>query len=346
MLKSRRTLLAVATLLLALAAVAWYGGWRPTSPPVIEAPTTVPTVTKTSSAALTVAGKLGDNSYNDLTHAGFLRAAKELGLDYRVVEPADPSEMRVIIQRLAADRTNLVVGIGFTARAPMEEIAQAHPDVRFLLIDDTSDKAAANLRSVYFREHEAGFLAGVVAATFTKTGKVGIVIGMDLPVVRRYVNGYKAGVKHVRPDVQVLSSVVGSFSDPAKGRSAALGIYSAGADVILNGAGQTGNGIFEAARQSKRYAIGVDRDQSEQAPEFVLTSALKHVDDAIYLAVKTASTGTFVPGKSSLGVADGAIALAPLLGNKFSAEQTAAVQNTVEAIRTGELKVEESYEPL
>ncbi len=344
--QSRRNLLGVAALLLALAALAWYAGWRPKSPSVSESPATVPAVAQRLSAGLAVAGKLGDNSYNDLTNAGFLRAAKELGLDYKVVEPADPAEMRTIVQRLAADRTNLVVGIGFTARAPMEEAAQAHPDVRFLLIDDTSDKATPNLRSVYFREHEAGFLAGVVAATFTKTGKVGIVIGLDLPVVRRYVNGYKAGVKHVRPDVQVLSSVVGSFSDPAKGRSAALGIYSAGADVILNGAGQTGNGIFEAARQSKRYAIGVDRDQSDQAPEFVLTSALKHVDEAIYLAVKAASSGTFVPGKSSLGVSERAIALAPLLGSKFSAEQTAAIEKTVDAIRTGELKVAESYEPL
>lgn len=295
------------------------------------------------SVGLAVAGKLGDQSYNDLTHRGFMRAAKELGFATTVVEPAEPTEVRLVVSKLARDGLNLIVGIGFTARQPIAELAPQYPKVNFLLVDDAVDNPPTNVRSVQFREQEAGYLAGVVAGLVTQTGKVGVVAGMDLPVVRRYVNGYKEGVKHVNPSATILVNFAGSFSDPAKGKELSLGLYSAGADVILNGAGQTGNGIFQAAKAVQRYAIGVDLDQSNQAPDNVLTSALKQVDLAIYTAVKDAVGGRFVSGVASLGVSEGVIDLAPLnekLVTPAARQQIAAV---VAAMKRGEIKVVANY---
>jgi basic membrane protein A len=244
---------------------------------------------------------------------------------------------------MAHDGLNLVVGVGFTARQPIAELAPKFPNVHFLLVDDAVERSFPNVRSIQFREQEAGFLAGVVAGLVTKTGKVAVVTGIDLPVVRRYVNGYKEGVKHINPSATVLVSFAGSFSDPAKGKELSLGLYAAGADVILNGAGQTGNGIFEAAKSTHRYAIGVDQDQSAKAPENVLTSALKKVDVAIYTAVKEAVGGRFLPGSASLGVSDGAIDLAPLNEKMVLPDVRRQIEAVLVAMKRGEIKVSANY---
>ena len=298
----------------------------------------------TVSAGLVVAGKLGDRSYNDLTYRGFEQAAQELSLKTTVVEPAEPAEVRLILSRMARDGLNLIVGIGFTARQPIADLAPQHMNTHFLLVDDVIDAPPPNVRSVQFREQEAGFLAGIVAGLVTQTGKVGVVAGMDLPVVRRYVNGYKEGVKHVNPSATVLVNFAGSFSDPAKGKELSLGLYSAGADVILNGAGQTGNGIFDAAKSSQRYAIGVDLDQSHQAPDNVLTSAIKKVDVAIYTAVKDAVSGHFLSGIVSLGVSDGVIDLAPLNAKLVPIPVRQQIETVVAAMKRGEIKVVANYD--
>lgn len=295
------------------------------------------------SAGLAVAGKLGDQSYNDLTYRGFSRAAQELGLTTTVVEPAEPAEVRLILSKFARDGLNLVVGIGFTARQPIIDLAPQYPNTHFLLVDDVIDNPPPNVRSVQFREQEAGFLAGVVAGLVTQTGKVGVVTGIDLPVVRRYVNGYKEGVARVTSHATVMVTFAGSFSDPAKGKELSLGLYSAGVDVILNGAGQTGNGIFEAAKSTQRYAIGVDLDQSSQAPDNVLTSALKRVDVAIYTAVKDALSANFASGVISLGVSDGVIGLAPINEKLVTLPVREKIQAVLDAMKRGEIKVIANY---
>ena len=313
---------------------------------VVNQPTSVSEIPKQRafSVGLAISGKLGDKSYNDLTYNGFMRAAKELGLATTVVEPAESAEVRLILSKLARDGVELIVGIGFTARQPITDLAQKYPNTNFLLVDDVIDPPLPNVRSVHFREQEAGFLAGVVAALMTETGKVGVVAGIDLPVVRRYVNGYKDGVRYINPSGIVLINFAGSFSDPAKGKQLSHGLYSAGADVLLNGAGQTGNGIFAAAKIDKKYAIGVDLDQSNQAPENILTSVLKRVDVAIYTAVKDAINNKFESGTASLGVSDGAIDLAPLNENIVPLTVRKKVNDVIVAIKRGDIKVVANYE--
>ena len=192
----------------------------------------------------------------------------------------------------------MVVAVGFSFATPLEAIAKEFPDTKFVIIDAVVEQP--NVQSVVFKEHEGSFLVGMAAAMASKTGKVGFVGGMDIPLIRNFAHGYQQGVKHVSPDAEVFVNMTGTtpaaWNDPAKGAELAQSQFDRGADVVYAAAGGTGLGVLQAAADSGKLSIGVDSNQNYLHPGSVLTSMLKRVDVAVYNAFKDAMEGDLETG--------------------------------------------------
>lgn len=249
-------------------------------------------------------GGLGDKSFNDAAHRGLMRAKDELGVQVQYIEPGDGSDRESALRQRAAAGDQLVIGVGFIFSDDITKLAKEFPKTKFACIDYTlpqGEKAPPpNLVGLRFREHEGSFLVGAIAGRVSKSKKVGFVGGMKIPLIRKFEVGFEAGVKHVCPDCTVLSAYAGTepkaFADPTKGKELALAQYGRGVDIIYHASGKTGDGVFDAAKQQKKYAIGVDSDQFHVAPCCTLTSMVKKVDVAVFDAIKTVTTGTFASG--------------------------------------------------
>jgi basic membrane protein A and related proteins len=193
----------------------------------------------------------------------------------------------------------------------------------------------ANLAALKFREEEGSFLVGALAALVSKTKKVGFVGGMNFPLIHKFEAGYKAGVKHVCPQCTVISQYAGvtpeAFRNPGRGKELALSQYQQGVDIIYHASGSTGLGVFEAARQTGKLAIGVDADQHDEAPGFILTSMVKGVDVAVHEAVRWAKDGTFKGGYYELGLKENGVGY--VYDDRNRALIPDAVHARVEALR-------------
>lgn len=259
-------------------------------------------------------GGRGDKSFNDGAYLGGERAQRELGAHVRFIEPGDGSDREAGLRLLAAEGMDLVIGVGFIFSDDLTQLAKEYPNTKFAGIDysvgfDSAGKPIlppANLAALKFREEEGSFLVGALAALVSKTRKVGFVGGMNFPLIHKFEAGYRAGVKHVCPRCAIVSQYAGvtpeAFRNPGRGKELALSQYEQGTDVIYHAAGSTGLGVFEAARQSGRLAIGVDADQFQEAPGHILTSMVKGVDVAVYEAVRWVKEGTFKGGVYELGL--------------------------------------------
>ena len=183
-----------------------------------------------------------------------------------------------------AQRADIVVAVGFGFSTPLETISAEFPDKKFVIIDSVVEKP--NVQSVVFKEHEGSFLVGMAAALASKTGKVGFVGGMDIPLIRNFAYGYEQGVKHVNPNGEVIVNYTGTtpaaWNDPARGGELAIGQFGQGADVVYAAAGATGLGVLQAAADEGKLSIGVDSNQNYLHPGSVLTSMLKRVDVAVH----------------------------------------------------------------
>jgi len=257
------------------------------------------------------------------------------------------------LQLLADFGAKLVVGVGFMLENAVEAVAKANPDARFLLIDspllDESGRpyTLPNVRTVTFREHEGSFLVGALAALATKSGRVGFVGGVDIPLIRKFEAGYRAGVRAVRPDVTVLSTFTGKFDDSAAGKRVAADLLGKGADVLFHASGSCGLGVIAAARDAGRLAIGVDSDQSPMAPGAVLTSMIKHVDLVVYQASRDALDGLFRAGDSNIGLAEGGVGYAPVAIPLPDRENAIArVEALRRAVVAGRIRVPATIEEL
>lgn len=256
-------------------------------------------------------GGLGDKSFNDAAYVGLLRAERELGARVRYLEPASPSDKEGALRQFAAEGFDLVIATGYVFSDDVRKIAAEFPEVRFANIDYAPADGVPdppNLAGLRFREQEGSFLVGAVAALESRTGTVGFVGGMDIPLIRKFEAGYRAGVAAVCPRCRVLAAYAGTqaeaFNDPVKGKELALTQYGRGADVIFHASGKTGAGVFNAARERRRWAIGVDADQFHEAPCCVLTSMIKKVDVAVFETARAVAEGRFQGGLSNLGLAD------------------------------------------
>jgi basic membrane protein A len=261
-------------------------------------------------------GGRGDKSFNDGAYLGAERAEKELGAHVRFIEPGEGSDRESGLRLLAAEGMDLVIGVGFIFTDDLTQLAKEYPTTKFAGVDysvatDKDGKVIpppSNLAALKFREEQGSYLVGALAALVGKSKKVGFVGGMDSPLIQKFEAGYEAGVHQVCPDCTVLAQYAGvtpeAFRNPGKGKEIALAQYQQGANVIFHASGSTGLGVFEAARQTNKLAIGVDADQYSEAPGYVLTSMVKGVDNAVYDAIRKVKDGTFTGGIYQYGLAE------------------------------------------
>ena len=261
-------------------------------------------------------GGRGDKSFNDGAYLGAERAEKDLGVEVRFIEPGEGSDRESGLRLLAAEGMDLVVGVGFIFTDDLTQLAKEYPNTKFAGVDYSvaSDPAGkpvpppANLAALKFREEQGSYLVGALAALVGNSKKIGFVGGMDSPLIQKFEAGYKAGVKQVCPDCTVLSQYAGvtpeAFRNPGKGKEIALSQYQQGVNVIFHASGSTGLGVFEAARQTGKLAIGVDADQYSEAPGHVLSSMVKGVDNAVYDAIQKVKDGRFLGGIYQYGLAE------------------------------------------
>lgn len=255
-------------------------------------------------------GGRGDKSFNDSAAKGLDKAVAELGVTKKELEATQgesDSQKEERLRLLAQGGYDPIIAVGFAYAGPLKKVAAEFPKLHFAIIDDNSF-TAANVANLTFAENEGSFLVGAIAAQASKSGTIGYIGGVNVPLLQKFQAGFVAGAKAVNPNVKVLSKYLteppdfSGFSDPAKGKTAAQGQLDAGADVIYAAAGGSGSGAFEAvAAKGKGYwAIGVDSDQYQTAAanvkEFVLTSMLKRVDVAVYTEVKAAVDGSALTG--------------------------------------------------
>ncbi len=256
-------------------------------------------------------GGRGDKSFNDAAYAGLERAQKELGVTFTTLETSEGSDREAQLRQLAAGDAKLVFGVGFLFTDDVKALAREFPDQKFACVDYTvtpNETLPPNLMALKFREEEGSFLVGALAGLLTKTGKVGFVGGMEIPLIRKFQAGFAAGVKAVNPRAQVLVKYAGNtgvaFKDPTKGKELALSEYQAGADIIFHASGSTGLGVFEAARELRKLAIGVDSDQYDEAPGVILTSMVKRVDTAVFDTIRELKAGEWKGGVREFGLGD------------------------------------------
>jgi basic membrane protein A and related proteins len=247
-----------------------------------------------------------DRSFNQSASAGVERFKKETGIAVREFEILNASQREQAMRQFARRGATIIVAVGFTQASAVETVAKEYPDVKFAVIDGLVD--LPNVESINFREQESSYLCGVAAAMASKTGKVGFVGGMDIPLIRKFAVGYKAGVDSVDPKIEVIENMTGTtpaaWTNPSAGAELAKSQFGRGADVVFHAAGATGVGVMQAAADAGLLSIGCDSNQDYLHPGSVLTSAVKRVDVAVYTVFMEVKAGTWKAGTKNLGLAE------------------------------------------
>jgi basic membrane protein A len=266
-------------------------------------------------------GGLGDKSFNDISMAGAQRAYEELGVEFDYVEPTAIAEYEGFQRDFAMSGDYiLIICIAFDQAEALTVVASEYPDQNFALVDMVVDNA--NVASLTFRANEGSFLTGVVAGLTTTTGKVGFVGGMDIPLIRDFYVGYKAGAEWASPNVQVLEPVfVGDWADPTSGKELAVGLWELGADCIFAAAGKSGLGALEACDEKNINGFGVDSCQ-DYLNDNMVASMTKRVDVAVYEMILDALVDKFQGGFYSGGLSDGWVGMCQLPEEKALWEET------------------------
>ena len=284
-----------------------------------------------------------DKSFNQSVYNGMERFKDESGVNYREFEVTNASQREQAIRRFAQRGANPIISVGFAQAAAVDKVAGEFQDARITLIDMVVDKP--NVQSVVFNEHEGSFLVGMLAAMKSETGTVSFVGGMDIPLIRKFECGYAQGAQYVNKDINVIRNMTGStpsaWNDPTKGAELAVSQFDRGSDVVYAAAGGTGVGVYQAAADSGKYAIGVDSNQNYLQPGTMLTSMVKRVDVAAYNSLKAMQDGTWQPGFQALGLAEGGVDWALDEHNEalITAEMKSAVEAAKKAIIAGDIKV-------
>jgi len=248
-------------------------------------------------------GGRGDQSFNDSAAAGLDQAKEEFGMDSQESEAEDGEDESAREERLrtfADQGYNPIIAVGFAYSASMAKVAPEYPDVQFAIIDDEG-AVGDNIANLVFAEEQGSFLVGAAAALKSEAGHIGFIGGVETPLINKFEAGYIAGAQAVNPDIKIESTYLtqppdfSGFGDPAKGKTAAEGMFDAGADVVYHAAGGSGGGVFEAAKAAGAWAIGVDSDQANTADpavaDVIMTSMLKNVNVAVYNYLKALQDG-------------------------------------------------------
>jgi len=257
-------------------------------------------------------GGKDDRSFNAAAWQGVQRAAKDFPIVLRDAEPGDPTSLEPAMRAFAERNYDLIIGIGFAQMPIVEAVAKDYPKLQFAIVDGVLD--LPNVASLIFKEHEGSYLVGMIAARKSKTGVLGFVGGMDIPLIHRFATGYEEGARAVRPDVRVIPNYVGvtesAWNNPGKGKELAEAQIGKGADVIFAAAGNSGLGVFDAVEQRDKFIIGVDSNQNWVKPGHVLTSMVKRIDNAVYQIIQDRVQGKFKGGIHVYGLDNGGIGYA------------------------------------
>lgn len=301
-------------------------------------------------------GGKDDRSFNAAAWQGVNRAAKDFPIILRDVEPGDPTSIEPAMRAFAERGYDLIIGVGFSETPQIEAVAKDYPNLSFAVVDGVSQ--LPNVASLIFKEHEGSYLVGMIAAMTSKTGTIGFVGGMDIPLIHKFETGYEEGARAVNPKIRVVPNYVGvsdaAWNDPVKGKELAQTQIEKGADVIFAAAGNSGLGTFDAVEQygknsqgqAQRFVIGVDSNQNWMKPGFVLTSMVKRVDNAVYQIVQDRVANHPIGGVHVYGLDNDGIGYAV---DQFNQDLISpSTIQTVEAARkkiiSGQIKVTNAME--
>ncbi len=279
-----------------------------------------------------------DKSFNEAAYNGMERWKKETGKQYLEFEVSNESQREQAIRRMAEKGASPIIAMSFSQASAIEKLAKEFPKLQFAIIDDVVK--LPNVQSVVFKEQEGSFLVGMMASMASKTGKVGFVGGMDIPLIRKFQCGYEQGAKFANGKAEVFGNMTGTtgaaWNDPARGGELAKAQFAKGADVVFAAAGGTGMGVYQAAKDGGKLAIGVDSNQNYVQPGTMLTSMLKRVDVAVYNVSKK-----FTPGVSVLGLKEDGVGYAMDANNEklVSADMKKKVDSAKADIISGKIKV-------
>ncbi|PFG64917.1 nucleoside-binding protein [Thioclava sp. ES.031] len=282
-----------------------------------------------------------DKSFNEAAFNGAKRWAEETGGSYKELEMQSEAQREQALRKLAESGANPIVMTGFAFGDTLNTVAPDYPDTKFAIIDMVVDQP--NVESINFKSEQGSYLVGMMAAMASKTGTVGFVGGMDVPLIRQFACGYVQGVKATNPNAKVIQNMTGTtpaaWNDPVKGGEIAKAQISQGADVIYAAAGGTGIGVLQAAADGGILSIGVDSNQNYLHPGQVLTSMLKRVDTAVFDAFSAGPD--LKPGIKIMGLADNGVGVAMDDNNKslVTPEMTAAVEKAKQDIIDGKIEV-------
>ena len=283
-----------------------------------------------------------DKSFNEAAFQGAQRWADETGGSFREIELQNEAQREQALRRFAEAGSNPIVMAGFAFADALGKVAPDYPDTKFAVID-VNWLSMPNVRGIGFNEHEGSYLVGMLAAQASKTGTVGFVGGMDIPLIRRFGCGFAQGVKAVNADATIIANMTGTtpaaWNDPVKGSELTKAQISQGADVVFAAAGGTGVGVLQTAADEGILSIGVDSNQNYMHPGKVLTSMLKRVDNAVYEAFSQGDA--LETGNFQMGVANGGVgyALDEFNASLVSADMQSAVEAAAAAITAGSLSV-------
>lgn len=289
-------------------------------------------------------GGANDQSFNQSSIEGLEKAKSELGINGTYLEATQDADYVPNIDVFIDQNVDLIIGVGYTTADAMLDAAKSYPERNFVIIDHNYEEDGveipSNMICVTFDEREAAYLVGLIAAQMSETNKVGFIGGMEIPNITRFEEGFVAGIKAGNPDTQYVSQYANSFDDAGLGKSIANQMYSKGADVIFSAAGGVGTGAIESAKENNKYAIGVDMDQNNLAPDNVITSAMKRVDIGVLDIIDKAKSGSFEGGKAVVyGLKEEAVGIAPSSDKNVPKEILDLVEQQKQLIIDGKLNI-------
>lgn len=303
-------------------------------------------------------GGKNDRSFNAAAWEGVKRAKQELGICLYDVEPGNPTSIEPAMRAFAEKNFDLIFGVGFAQGPILQKVAEDYPNIKFAIVDgvivDKAGKPLPNVASLVFREHEGSYLVGMIAAAKSRSGTIGFVGGMDIPLIHRFETGYEEGARAVNPNIHVVQNYVGvtdgAWNNPGKGKELSLSQIEKGADVLFTAAGNSGLGAFDAVEQygkdpatgqARKFVIGVDSNQNMVKPGFVLTSMVKRVDNACFEVVKDVLDGRFKGDIIPFGLDKDGVAYAMDDNNKgiIPDDVIAKVEEAKRKIVAGDIKV-------
>ena len=265
----------------------------------------------TPAISFDMGGKL-DKSFNESVHNGAEAFTRATGVAVREFEVQNASQREQALRNFARRGQTPIIAVGFAQATAVKAVAAEFPALRFVVIDTVVD--APNVQSIVFREEQGSYLAGMIAALRSGTGKIGFVGGMDVLLIRKFACGYVQGARAANPRVEVLQNMTGStpaaWADPVRGAELARSQIERGADVVFHAAGATGVGVLQAAADAGKFGIGVDANQNHLHPGRVLTSMVKRLDVATQATLAAARDGTWTPGTQVLGLQEDGVDLA------------------------------------